>query len=181
MQKLLQAEVPEVHVSDEEVAAYYREHPEEFELAGDSVTLRQILVPTLERGARRAPAPAQGARRPSRRSPAACPRARRRRAGGLMGTFARGQLPAGAGGGRLRSRPPATTSEIVESSLGYHVLRVEDRQAARAAGLAEAQARIRARLDPGEDGPRVREFVAGLMARAKVNHAAALSVPRSSS
>jgi parvulin-like peptidyl-prolyl isomerase len=164
VQKLLQESIAEIRVGDEEVAAYFRDHPEEFQL-DEELTLRRRLekepksFETLARSVSRSPEAPNG---------------------GLMGTFTRGQLPAELEKAAFALAPGAT-SEIVETSLGYHILRVEARQPARSAGLEEAQARIRARLVREKTDRQMRELVASLLQRAKVNHAAALSIPRSSS
>ena len=60
------------------------------------------------------------------------------------------------------------------SPLGYHVLRVESRQAAREIPLEEAHERIRDRLAREKREAAERAFVAEVMARAKVKHEAAL-------
>jgi peptidyl-prolyl cis-trans isomerase C len=175
VQKLLEKTIPEIRVGDEEVAAYFRDHPEELQLE-EQLTLRQILVPTLNeaRDVRRRllkePKSFETLARSVSRSPEA-PN------GGLMGTFTRGQLPADLERAAF-ALAPETPSEIVESSLGYHILRVEDRRPARAAGLEEAQARIRARLVQEKTDRAQRALVASLLQRAKVNHAAALSASR---
>ncbi len=173
VQKLLQEAITEVRVGDDEVAAYFRDHPEEFQLE-EQVTLRQILVPTLNeaRDVRRRllkePRSFETQARSVSRSPEAP-------LGGLMGTFTRGQLPAELERVAFALAEGAT-SEIVETSLGYHILRVEARQPARVAGLEEAQARIHARLVREKTDRKMREIVASLLQRAKVNHAAALSL-----
>jgi peptidyl-prolyl cis-trans isomerase C len=178
VQKLLQESITEIRVGDEEVAAYFRDHPEEFQL-DEELTLRQILVPTMNeaRDVRRRLVKEPKSFETLARSVSRSPEAPN---GGLMGTFTRGQLPAELEKAAFALAPGAT-SEIVETSLGYHVLRVEARQPARSAGLEEAQARIRARLVREKTDRQMRELVASLLQRAKVNHAAALSVPRSSS
>jgi peptidyl-prolyl cis-trans isomerase C len=178
VQKLLQEAMPEVRVTDEEVAAYFREHPEEFQL-DEEITLRQILVPTMneardvQRRLIKEPKSFETLARGVSRSPEAP-------SGGLMGTFTRGQLPPELEKAAFALAPGAT-SEIIGTSLGYHILRVEARQPARSAGLEEAQSRIRARLVRDKTDRQMRELVASLLQRAKVNHAAALSVPRSPS
>jgi parvulin-like peptidyl-prolyl isomerase len=175
VQKLLQEALTEVRVGDDEVAAYFRDHPEEFQLQ-EQVTVRQILVPTLNeaRDVRRRlfkePRSFETQARSVSRSPEAP-------TGGLMGTFARGELPAELERAAFALGPGAT-SEIVETTLGYHILRVEARQPARSAGLEEAQARIRARLVRQKSDRTMRDLVASLLQRAKVNHAVALSLPR---
>jgi peptidyl-prolyl cis-trans isomerase C len=178
VQKLLQESIPEIRVGDEEVAAYFRDHPEEFQLA-EQLTLRQILVTTLNeaRDVRRRLLKEPKSFETLARSVSKSPEAP---SGGLMGTFTRGQLPPDLERAAF-DLAPGTASEIIESSLGYHILRVEDRQAARSAGLEEAQASIRARLVREKTDRAMRDFVASLLQRAKVNHAAALSLPRSPS
>jgi peptidyl-prolyl cis-trans isomerase C len=178
VQKLLQEAIPEVRVSDEEVAAYFREHPEEFQL-DEEITLRQILVPTMNeaRDVRRRLVKEPNSFETLARSVSRSPEAP---SGGLMGAFTRGQLPPELEKAAFALAPGAT-SEIIGTSLGYHILRVEARQPARSAGLEEAQSRIRARLVRDKTDRQMRELVASLLQRAKVNHAAALSLPRSPS
>jgi peptidyl-prolyl cis-trans isomerase C len=175
VQKLLQETVTEVRVGDDEVATYFRDNAPEFQLE-ETVTLRQILVRTLNE--------ARDVRRRLLREPRSFERQARSvshgpeaPAGGLMGTFARGQLPRELEEAAFALAEGAT-SEIVQTSLGYHILRVEARRPARAESLEEAQARIRARLVREKTDRKMRELVASLLQRAKVNHAAALSLPR---
>ncbi len=171
VRKLLAADVlSTVEVSEAEVDQYYREHPEEF-AAPESVTLRQILVPTSNE--------ARDVRRRLRRDGTSfavlaqtVSRGPEASAGGLMGTFSRGQLPPELEAAAFRLGE-GQTSDVVQTPLGYHVLRVEARQPARQTPLAEARASLRARLVESKSDRKVREYVAGLMARAKVNHEAA--------
>ena len=90
-----------------------------------------------------------------------------------MGSFERGQLPPELEAVAF-ALPEGATSEPVETGLGYHVLRVESRQPARAPTLDEARERIRARLAGAKRAEAERAFVAEVLARAKVNHEAAL-------
>jgi peptidyl-prolyl cis-trans isomerase C len=166
-----------VNVSDDEVAAYYQKHPEEFRVP-ETITVYQILLPNSNE--------ARDVRRRLAKEPRSFETLARERSkgpeaekGGLMGTFAPGQLPT-----ELETvafgLPPGRLSEIVETSLGYHLLKVEARLPAREETLPEAGSRIRTKLERQKADQRVREFVSDLMARAKVNHAAALSLPRPS-
>jgi peptidyl-prolyl cis-trans isomerase C len=167
--ELLSQAVPPPTVSDAEVAAYYGAHAAEMSVP-ETITLRQILVPT-ENEARdvrrrlRTPKDFENVARQSSKGPEAPE-------GGLMGTFARGQLPAELETAAF-ALPAGGTSDIVATSLGYHILRVEARQEARASSLPEAQGRIRALLTREKSDRNVRQFVDDLLARAKVNHAAA--------
>jgi hypothetical protein len=169
--ELLSQAVPPPTVSDAEVAAYYGEHAAEMSVP-ETVTVRQILVPTQNeardvlRKLLRAPKDFENVARQSSKGPEAGE-------GGLMGTFARGQLPADLEAAAF-ALPAGGTSDIVATSLGYHIFRVEARQEARASSLPEVQGRIRALLTREKSDRNVRQFVDDLLARAKVNHAAAI-------
>ncbi|HEY6553102.1 MAG TPA: peptidyl-prolyl cis-trans isomerase [Vicinamibacteria bacterium] len=158
-----------------EVVAYYESHPAEFD-TGETVTLRQILVPTE--------AEARDVRRRLRKdqkSFEALARARSKApeasTGGLMGTFSRGQLPLDLEAAAF-ALAAGGTSDVLHTSLGYHILRVDSRTDARRATLDESEGRIRATLLRESSDQKVRQFVSELMARAKVNHAAAKLPPR---
>jgi parvulin-like peptidyl-prolyl isomerase len=99
-------------------------------------------------------------------------------AGGYMGRFERGQLPPELEAVAF-ALPEGDTSDPVPTALGYHVLRVESRQQAREPALEEAHERIRARLAGEHRAEAERAFVAEVLARAKVNHEAALRPSRS--
>jgi peptidyl-prolyl cis-trans isomerase C len=92
-------------------------------------------------------------------------------AGGLMGTFARGELPKELEDAAFGIEPGAP-SEIVVTPLGHHVLRVDERRPARPATLDECRARVEPSLKRGKADRAVREFVQAVLARAKVNHEA---------
>jgi len=88
-----------------------------------------------------------------------------------MGTFGRGELPAELEGPAF-GLAAGETSDVVHSPLGYHVLRVDERVAASQTGLPQCREAARAELLRRKSDTSVREFVQGLMARAKVNHEA---------
>ena len=166
-----------VGVSDDEIAAYYQEHPEEFRVP-ETITLHQILLPNSNE--------ARDVRRRLARDPRSFEVQARERSkgpeagnGGLMGTFARGELPTDLEAAAF-ALPPGSLSDIVETSLGFHLLLVDARQPAREETLPEAGVRIRTLLERQKADQRVRQFVSDLMAKAKVNHAAALFPARAS-
>ena len=135
------------------------------------MTIRQILVPTSNE--------ARDVRRRLGRDGQSfavlaqtISRAPEASAGGLMGTFARGQLPSELERAAF-ALGPGQTSDVVQTPLGYHVLRLDSREAPRQASLEESRAEIRTRLGEARSDRKVREFVTGLMARANVNHEAA--------
>ena len=171
----LLAECLRVTVSDDQIAAYYREHPDEFHRP-ETVALRQILVATsneardVRRRLEKEPRGFESIAREQSKGP---------EAGGLMGIFARGQLPEELEAAAF-ALPKGGLSAIVETHLGFHILRAEEREAAREETLEEATPRIRARLEGQAAERNVRQFVSELMAKAKVNHAAATAPSRPS-
>jgi parvulin-like peptidyl-prolyl isomerase len=92
-----------------------------------------------------------------------------------MGRFARGQLPPELEAAAFALAQPGQTTGVVQTALGHHVLRLESRAPARTLTLAEARGAIRDKLAAARGARARRDFVAGLMARAKVNHEAAKS------
>lgn len=159
-------------VGDEEVAAYYSAHAAEL-AQPETVTLRQILVPTENE--------ARDVRRRLSKEPKSFDmlaqtrsRAPEASAGGLMGTFSRGQLPAeveAAAFGLARG----AVSDPVKTALGYHVLRVDAHEPPRERSLEECAAEIRRLLVQQRSADASREAVKKLLLRAKVNYEAAQS------
>jgi hypothetical protein len=169
--RLLAEAVHPSPVTEDEIAAYYQAHAAELAVP-ETVTLRQIVVATLNE--------ARDVRRRLARSPMAFEVIARTQskgeeagAGGYMGPFQRGQLPPELEAVAF-ALPEGGTSEPIQTGLGYHVLRVESRQPARAPTLDEARERIRARLATAKRAEAERAFLAEVLARAKVNHEAAL-------
>ena len=175
VQRLLDREVgARIQVSDQEVAAYFAEHRSEF-AQPETITLRQILVATdnqardVKRRLQKDPKSFEALAQSLSKGPEA-------EQGGLMGVFARGQLPPELEAAAF-ALTAGETSAVVVTPFGHHVLRVDARQPAREADLAECRERIRIQLTAVQSERLEREFVAGLMARAKVNHEAAEARP----
>jgi len=176
VERFLSAEMASrVSVSDDEIGQYYREHSSELGRP-EEVTLRQILVPTaneardVQRRLQKDPKSFELLAQAVSRGPEAS-------RGGLMGSFSAGQLPPELEAAALALQP-GQTSGIVSTSLGQHVLRLEARTPARPLSPDEARDRIRALLLEKKSALVQRDIVAGLMARAKVNHEAAKSIQR---
>jgi parvulin-like peptidyl-prolyl isomerase len=167
VEQLLREEVlTRVSVPDAEVAAYCDAHPDEFAVP-ERVVLRQILVGSANE--------ARDVRRRLSRDPKAFDLLARTRSrgpeagqGGRMGTFARGELPAELEGPAF-ALAAGETSDVVASPLGHHVLRVEERQPARAAHPEECRKAVREKLLARKSEQGVRDFVRGLWSRARVN------------
>jgi len=177
VQQLLAQKVgARVQVSDEEVRAFFAEHQPEF-AQPETVTLRQILVTTenqardVKRRLQKDPKSFESLAQSVSRGPEAGQ-------GGLMGVFSPGQLPAELETAAF-ALAPGETSAVVSTPLGQHVLRVDARQPARSADLTECRDKIRAQITAAKSERLQREFVAGLLARAKVNHEAAQARPSS--
>lgn len=161
-----------VEVREEEVAAYYQDHHDQLQ-SPERLDLRQILVPTLSE--------ARDVRRRLQKDPRSFPalaqtlsRAPEASAGGRMGSFSRGQLPPELERAAF-ALAPGQISQPVQSPYGFHVLRLDARQEARLPSLEESRDEIRVRLRREKAELKSQQFVAGLMARAKVNHEAAQS------
>lgn len=171
VQRLLQQEVhARIHVGDEEISRHYVAHRSGF-VQAERVALRQILVGT--------PNEAREVLRRLRKDPKSFeilaqtlslgPEAQ---GGGLMGVFTRGELPPELEAVAF-SLKPGETGPATETTLGHHILRVDGVEAGRELTLDECRGRIRALLAAQKSQGGEREFIAGLMARAKVNHEAA--------
>jgi parvulin-like peptidyl-prolyl isomerase len=171
VQKMLSVGVLQgIDVRRADVVAYYESHPAEFE-SGETVTLRQILVPT-ETEARDVRRRLQKDLKSFEALARARSKAPEASAGGLMGKFSRGQLPPDLEAAAF-ALPDGGMSDVLHTSLGYHILRVDSRTDARRASLDESEDRVRGILLRESSDQKVRQFVSELMARAKVNHAAA--------
>jgi parvulin-like peptidyl-prolyl isomerase len=68
------------------------------------------------------------------------------------------------------SLPPGATSDVIQTPLGYHILRVDARTPAHRRGFTESEREIRSLLTRSKADEGVRAFVRTLLARAKVNH-----------
>ena len=166
---LTDAVLSQVSLTDAELDAYCQQHARDFDRP-ERIRLRQILVPTsneardVVRRLKKDPKSFATLAQTRSRGPEAS-------TGGTMGTFGRGELPAELEGPAF-ALAAGETSDVVQSPLGYHVLRVDERVAASQTGLPECREAARAELLRQKSDTSVREFVQGLMARAKVNHEA---------
>jgi parvulin-like peptidyl-prolyl isomerase len=153
--------------SEDEVTRFYETHRAEFDQP-EKVTVRQILVPSeneardVRRRLARDPKGFEQLARTLSRAPDAS-------AGGLMGTFTRGELPPELEAA-VFTLAPGNATAIVPSPHGFHVLRVDERMEARGGSLDENREKIRAVLARQRWDKRVQDFMRALMAKAKVNY-----------
>jgi parvulin-like peptidyl-prolyl isomerase len=177
VQALIEEAVSEVRVSDEEIQGYYAENSAGLRVP-ENVALRQILVPTLNQAR-----DVQRRLRKDRKSFEALARSLSRgpeaASGGQMGVFSRGELPPELEAAAF-SLAVGATSPVIETPLGYHILRVDAREPAREPTLEECRDQIRSILYRRRHDQRVRQFVRALMTRAKVNREAAKAPSRRS-
>lgn len=157
-------------VGDDEIATYYAAHQAELRVP-ETIVLRQILVPTENeaRDVRRRLAKEPKSFEMLAQTRSHAPEASQ---GGLMGRFARGQLPADLEPAAF-ALAAASASDPVKTALGYHVLRVDSREAARDRTLDECRNEIRALIQRQKADEAARQLVRGLLAKAKVNYEAA--------
>ncbi len=157
-------------VTGPEVEAYYRRHMDEFRTP-ETATVRQILVASpneardIRRRLQRDPKNFEILARTLSRSPEAAQ-------GGLMGTFARGELPPDLDRAAF-SLAPGSQIEIVATPYGHHVVRVDSRTPERVPTLKECRERVQAAATRRKQDLAVQHFIRALLARAKVNHEAA--------
>jgi hypothetical protein len=175
--RLVAEAVGQVEVSEQEIADWQAAHASELRVP-EKVSLRQVLVPTLnearevKRKLGRDPRTFDSVARAVSKGPEAA-------VGGYMGTFQQGQLPEELEQAAF-ALPEGGTSDPIQTPLGYHVLRVESRQQARDIPLEEARERIRVQIVRAKRATAERALVESIMARAKVNHDAALRLSRPS-
>jgi peptidyl-prolyl cis-trans isomerase C len=166
---------PRTEVKEDEVRLYYEQNPREM-TRPERARVRQILV--------RAPADAPPARAAARQKIEAI--LRDLRAGGDFAALARqhsdGQEAARGGDTGWVTRgaapppienaafglPVGEISDIVETRLGYHILKVEERQGEGMIPFAEAKEAIRARLQARDRETRIEEYVAKLRNKARI-------------
>jgi parvulin-like peptidyl-prolyl isomerase len=171
VQRLLsEAVLSKVSVVPGDVEAYYRAHLDEFTLK-EMAVVRQILVGSqneardIRRRVLHDPKNFELLARTLSRSPEAAK-------GGLLGRFARGELPPELDRVAF-SLAPRTQTEIVATPHGFHVVRVDERTSGRVLSFEECAPRVEALVRRQRQEQAVREFVRGLIARAEVNYAAA--------
>jgi peptidyl-prolyl cis-trans isomerase C len=165
MEKVVQqAAYSKATVSDDEVAAYYRDHREEFDRP-DQVRARQIVVATAEEGEHvlgllRQGQPFAELARQYSLSPDG-------EEGGDLGFFAPGQMPPEFDA-TVFKLPVGRLSELVKSPYGYHIFLVEEHRKAKHLSLAEATQEIRANLRRAAEERAYQQWLQDLRARATI-------------
>ena len=156
VERLLQAQVQDLPLpSQEEIEAYYQEHPEQF-VAPERVTLRHLLVHVPEGSDEAAQAELQERAESllneieagadfAEVAAAQSDDLPNREQGGLLTNVTRGQLPP-ALEALVFSLEPGSLGPVVQTHFGFHIVRVEDRKESGSVPLEEASSTIAAHL-----------------------------------
>lgn len=168
-------------VTDDEVRRYYDQNPAEMERK-EAVHLAQILV----RAAPDAPASVRGVARQKieeilkeARAGTAFEELAKKYSEGLDAKNGgdTGWMPRGSGPPAIEriafSLPPGLISDVVESRLGFHLLKVIEKRPAGAVPFENAKERIRTRLQARARDARIRAYVDDLKERARIERLAA--------
>ncbi len=136
--------VKDLTVSDEEVRAYYESNKTQF-FQPERVKVSQILLTTESKAVdvwEKLRGASEDEFRSMAKSESAGPEAAE---GGQMGVFQKGQLPAELETAVL-SLQPGEISAILESSYGFHILRLDEKYVAEQTSLEDASSSIRVNL-----------------------------------
>ncbi len=136
--------VRDIRVDEAEVRDYYEKHKKDF-LLPERVQVSQILVPTEEKAVsvrrRVESAPVEEFRRIAREESTGPEAAR----GGVMGVYKPGDLPAEMEK-VIFALEAGQISQVVESSYGYHIFRLDQRLSPHLESEEEAAAAVRVRV-----------------------------------
>jgi peptidyl-prolyl cis-trans isomerase C len=136
--------VKDIQVDEAEIQAYYEEHKREF-LLPERVQVSQILVPTEEKAVsvlRRVGSASEAEFRKVAREESSGPEAFK---GGVMGVYKQGDLPHDMEK-VIFALDEGKVSQVVESSYGYHIFRLDKKFPPQLEPVEEAAAAIRVRV-----------------------------------
>jgi peptidyl-prolyl cis-trans isomerase C len=174
---LLRSQIKDTPITPEQITAFYNENPNEFQ-QGERVRASHILIGVPEGAdpATKQLAFAKAAEVLSQvkaggdfaalakqhsTDPGSAP------GGGDLGFFERGQM-VGPFEQAAFALAPSQTSEIVESPFGYHIIKVAEKQAARAVPIGEVRAQIQEFLQGQSRQQQAQAFVQSLRAKGKI-------------
>jgi hypothetical protein len=144
VEKYIDQVVKDIRVDDAEIRAYYDEHKKDF-LLPERVQVSQILVPTEQRAVavlRRIENAPEAEFRKAALEESSGPEAFK---GGFMGIYKQGDLPYDMEK-VIFSLDVGKISQIVESSYGYHIFRLDKKFPPQLQSGIEAAAAIRAKI-----------------------------------
>lgn len=165
MEKLLRQEVyTAISVTDEEIAAYYKENAADFDRP-EQVRARQIVLGTEEEGRRILGRLRQGESfEELARAHSLSPEGAE---GGDLGYFSRGDMPPELEAAAF-SMPKGKMSDLIKTEYGFHILLVEDHRKAQKLGLAEVSEEIREELVSRKEELAYQNWLQDLRAKATI-------------
>lgn len=175
--KLVQKEIKSrVAVSDEEIGAYYRKHRKDYE-GKEAVRIQQILLlrPKGEDPAQSAKIRAEAEEihrsllngEPFERLSARYSQGSAASGGGDIGFIERGMILHEVEEAAFRL-PVNQISDVIESSVGFHIIRVVDRRGAGLKSIESVREDIREKIDQEKMSKRFDEWVDSLRAKSHV-------------
>ena len=174
MQKLVSYEVrSKVSVSPGEVTEYYKAHPDEFK-QGDRVKLQQILIRLGARTDEEAKAFAQKivaelrAGKPFEETAKTYSEGSEAKDGGEMGWIEKGQLM-GQIDEKVFALKAGEITEPIQSTLGYHIFKLTERQALGTRTLDEVRDQIQEILFKQKTRERLESWLANLKKNAYIS------------
>jgi len=178
VRKLVEAEVgPQVSVSDQDIKTFYDQNPDQFQRPeGFKASHILIAVPNGATAEQKqaARAEAEGLLKQIRGGAdfAALAKAHSKDSssvnGGDLGYFGKGQMvpPFEQAVEKLKV---GEVSPVVETQFGFHIIKLTDKQPARAVPLAEVSQRIGQYLVMQQQSAKANEYVRALRARSKID------------
>lgn len=170
--------VAEIAVPEEEMAAYYEANPEKFETP-ERVRARHILVrlnPEMEDAEKEAARKKIEAVKEKLSSGedfeklasenSDCPSSKN---GGDLDYFARGQMVKPFEDAAFAMNPDEI-SDIVETQFGYHIIKVEDKEAAATLSFEEAREGLAEQLKGEKARTAVKDYIERLKEKASIQH-----------
>lgn len=177
-QKIVETQIsPGITVQDADVDAFYKQNPERFK-EGEAVHAAHILIRVAPNAEAATKAAARGQAEQilkEVRSGADFATLAKQRSqdpgsatnGGDLGFFPKGQMDPAFEAAAFSTRPGAT-SGVVESSFGFHILKVFERRNARTTPLAEVSGRIKQFLTEQQRRQKLDGFVQQARAKSKI-------------
>lgn len=159
-------------ISDADAQVYYEAHPEIASVA-ESVTIREILLTTLQdaRDVVRIVGSDRNAFELLARTRSRSPQAQ---GGGLLGSFRRGELPREIEQAAF-ALSPGQISGVVSTSFGFHVLRLESKTPASIRSFVDSRPDIESRLAESKARLKMKQLIDGLVSQAQVNYEAVMA------
>ena len=179
IEKMLQKKFDVLNkIDDQAVSAYYKEHPEDFQVP-DRVNASHILIATMEEDTPETKAEKRKQLAGLKKQidggadfgelaakHSACPSKAK---GGDLGPFEKGKMVKPFEDAAF-SLKKGEVSEVVETPFGYHLIKVTDRQPGRVMPLDEVKEKVRSFLDRQQREQTLNDYLEKLRGPAKIEY-----------